>query len=178
MTDAEFQKQFTLNIPITIRTLKRDDLPLLEWHGQFSHLRILFRRSFREQLRGHRQLLIACSNDLPIARLFIQFDMHARSNTSNKRGYLYSFHVHEMFRGYGIGTRLIQSAEAILNAKHYTSVSIAVAKENPRARKLYQRHGFQVYGEDPGKWKYRDHTGKIRVMNEPCWLLEKTLQLR
>jgi len=167
---------FTLHLPFVIRYATRDDVIKLEWHGQFRHYRYLFRRSYREQQRGNRALLVAVLNDYPIARLFMQFRGCNRKMVDGKtRGYLYSFYVMDMFQGQGIGTRLLNAAEALFFHRHYKTVTIAVAKDNPRAFALYQRHGYTIFGEDPGNWEYRDHRGRLRQVHEPCWLLEKEL---
>lgn len=167
---------FTLQLPFVIRQATREDLKNLEWHGQFRHYRHLFRRSYREQQQGNRALLVAVLNNYPIARLFMQYRGRNHSLANGKtRGYLYSFYVMEMFRGQGIGTHLLNAAESLFKQRHYKTVTIAVAKDNTRALMLYQRCGYQVFGEDPGKWEYRDHRGRLRQVHEPCWLLEKAL---
>lgn len=179
MTELDIQTTFNVNLPVEIRQARKEDMRRLEWNGQFAHLRNLFARSFSEQRHGRRCLLIAACNDHPIGRLFIQFDGHDTSVVKGGvRGYLYSFHVMEGLRGFGIGTQLIKNAESILQERDYNVVTIAVAKDNDRALHLYKRHGYEVYADDPGKWRFRDHLGQIRHVNEPCWLLEKKLFLR
>ena len=94
------------------------------------------------------------------------------------RAYLYSLRVMEMFRGLGIGSRLIHEAEAIVTSMSYTWVTIAAAKTNPKARKLYERMGYRVFADDPGEWSYTDHRNIVQYVRDPCWLLEKNLRLR
>jgi ribosomal protein S18 acetylase RimI-like enzyme len=93
-------------------------------------------------------------------------------------GYLYAFRVMEMFRGHGIGTWLLQEAENIIVDRGLEWSTIAVAKENHSARRLYERLGYQKFAEDSGRWSYLDHKGIVRHVHEPCWLLEKHLQSR
>jgi ribosomal protein S18 acetylase RimI-like enzyme len=94
------------------------------------------------------------------------------------RAYLYSLRVMEMFRGLGIGSRLIHEAEAIVTSMNYTWVTIAAAKTNSKARKLYERMGYRVFADDPGEWSYTDHRNIVQYVHDPCWLLEKNLRLR
>src|SRR5690606_22815289 len=95
-----------------------------------------------------------------------------------KRAYLYSFRVMDMFRGHGIGTRLINTAERMIIARGFTMMTIADAKDNQGALRLYERLNYRKIAEDPGRWTYTDHLGVIQQMNEPCWVLEKNLILR
>jgi len=168
--------RLAIQLDVTIRKLRRDDLPKLEWYGEFKHYRRLFRRSYQGQVDGSRLMLVADVNDFPVGRLFIQFySPKSRVSDGRTKGYLYSFHVMEMFRGQQIGTRLIHNAEAILRNRKFHKATIAVAKENIGALKLYQREDYVIYGEDKGQWQYYDHRGRVRSVNEPCWLLEKQL---
>lgn len=60
--------------------------------------------------------------------------------------YIKSIAVYPDFRGEGIGTMLLSFAEDIFRAeaKH---IFICVSSFNKRARKLYERFGFQAAGE-------------------------------
>ncbi len=169
----------TIPIAITLRPATPDDLPKLEWYGQYAHFRNLFHRAFQEQQRGKRCMLIADSNNFPIGHIFIQFlAPEPFRDDMEGRGYLYAFRVMEMFRGYGIGTQLLLTAEALIRDRGLPWATIAVSKDNPRAQQLYERLGYQVVGQDEGRWQYVDHQGQIRYIHEPCWLLRKRVCLR
>ncbi|GAB5490579.1 MAG: hypothetical protein Phog2KO_07940 [Phototrophicaceae bacterium] len=169
--------QFAIQLDVTFRKLCEDDLPKLEWYGEFKHFRNLFRRSYQGQLRGERLMLVADVNDFPIGRLFIQYGHKGRSRLSDGRskGYLYSFHLMEIFRGKGIGTQLIHTAEDILIRQNYSWATISVTKDNEGALRLYQGQGYSIFGEDEGKWHYHDHHGMVRYVHEPSFLLKKRL---
>lgn len=170
------QDFMVLQLPIVIRQANVNDVRLLEWHGQFKHYRRLFQRAYREQLTGYKHLLVAASNDYPIGRLFIQFRGRRTALADGiERGYLYSLHVMELLRGKGVGTRLILGAERILMARGYSIATIAVAQLNTGALNLYERLGYQVFGEDAGHWHYYDHRGRLREVHEPSYLLAKSL---
>jgi ribosomal protein S18 acetylase RimI-like enzyme len=178
MTALE-RSALTIELPVVLRLATAADLPKLEWYGQFAHFRNLFRRTFREQQQGHRLMLIADCNDFPIGQVFVQLNSNeSRLDDSQKRAYLYSLRVMEMFRGKGIGTRLIQEAETTVSGMGYHSITIAAAKDNPEARRLYERMGYHVIAEDSGHWSYLDHRGIVQYVHEPCWVLEKRLYLR
>jgi len=168
----------TIEMPVTFRVAVREDLPKLEWYGLYTHYRQLFRRAFREQEAGRRLMLLAVADNFPIGTVFIQFQSNEkRIADGHTRAYLYSLRVMEMFRDKKIGTHLIQEAERLILDRGFQRATIAVAKDNHNARRLYERLGYRVYREDPGRWSYLDHRGKIRRVHEPCWLLHKDLLL-
>lgn len=169
------QASLTIEMPVTLRAAVRSDLAKLEWYGQYAHYRSLFRRTFRDQQIGRRLMLVAATNDFPIGTISIQFQStESRVADGITRAYLFSFRVMEMFRHRGIGTRLIQEAEALMVDRGFQWATIAVAKDNHNARQLYERLGYRIFKDDPGRWSFMDHHGQVRQINDPCWLLEKT----
>lgn len=180
MTVFDGTSPFLITLPITIRQMRAEDLTKLEWYGQFRHFRHVFRRSFQEQqTSGRRLLLVAEMNNFPIGRLFVSFrGKDPRLADGVSRGYLYSFSVMDMFQGQGIGTRLLLTAEQILRERQFHWATIAVAKDNSDALRLYRRHHYCMFAEDEGKWRYPDHRGILQHVHEPCWLLEKNLGAR
>jgi ribosomal protein S18 acetylase RimI-like enzyme len=161
-----------------IRSLEERDLPALEWDGQYLSFRRLFRQSFDDMRAGTRLLLVLVrkpARDI-IGQLFIQWNSgDMRLADGIRRGYLYSLRVKAEFRGRGLGTRLLLTAEEILRRRKMETASIGVEKTNLRARALYERLGYQIMGEDPGRWSYTDHLGEEREVSEPAWLMEKKI---
>lgn len=169
----------TVELPVELRLATYDDLPKLEWYGQYTHFRVLFRRTYQEQLQHRRLMLVADCNDFPIGHIFIQLsggEQHMADG--RRRAYLYSLRVMDMFQGRGIGTHLLDEAEQIAREHDFRWTTIAAAKDNPRARRLYERLGYHVFSEDEGNWSYTDHRNRVRYVHEPCWVLEKRLDLR
>ena len=166
----------TLTLNVHIRLAQKSDLSKMEWGGQFAHFRNLFRRAFREQLQGRRMMLVADLNNYPVGHIFVQF---RSSNThiadGRRRGYLYSFRVMDLLQGQGIGTRLIHEAEQRLLERGFSEVTIAVAKDNDGALRLYERQDYHKFAEDPGNWSYVDQKGYTHHVEEPCWLLKKRM---
>jgi GNAT superfamily N-acetyltransferase len=163
-----------VQVPILLRLATRADLPKLEWYGQYTHFRRVFQKTYQDQLLGRRLMLIADSNNFPIGQLFVLLN----NKPDERRMYLYSLRVMEMFRGLGIGSKLILEAEHIAREREYQWMSIGVAKDNVSARRLYERLGYRIFREDEGRWSYIDHEGRTRHVHEPCWLLEKHLSFQ
>lgn len=176
MTAQNESYDLRLNLPLQIRAATEQDLHHLEWYGQFTHFRRVFQRAYWEQITGKRLILVADLNGFPVGRLFMQFQSKdSRLADGTQRAYLYSFNVLEFLRGQGIGTNLLQYAEALLIQRGFTIATIAVAKENTQALRLYTRHGYKIFSETEGKWRYIDHQGQIQHKHEPAHILLKTL---
>lgn len=176
MTVSE-RRTIRLALDVVFRTAEREDLPKLEWYGKYIHFRRMFQKTYEEQLLGQRLMLLAVVNDFPIGQVFIQLETFTDFFTDmRKRGYLYSLRVMDAFQRQGIGSALIQEAEHILVAQRYDTISIAVAKDNLGARRLYERMGFRVTSDDSGRWSYVDHEGRTQYVNEPSWIMEKSLR--
>ena len=171
------QPALMLEMAVTLRLATYSDLPKLEWYGQYTHFRALFRRTFQEQLQRRRLMLVADCNDFPIGNIFIQLSGEQRFNDGRRRAYFYSLRVMDMFQGHGIGTRLLHEAEVLAAENRFRWATIAAARDNPRARRLYERLGYYVVAEDEGKWSYRDHENRVRYVHEPCWVLEKQIDM-
>lgn len=169
-------KRSKQTLEILFRLARADDLLKLEWGGEYTHFRKVFQHTYQEQRMGRRVMLLADFNHYPIGQVFLRVrEEHYLFSNNNHRGYLYSVRVMPPFRGLGLGTDLIQLAEDLLREYHKTEAYISVAKDNPRAKDLYERLGYAVYGEDNGTWSYTDHQGQMIQVDEPAWLLGKRL---
>ena len=121
-------------------------------------------------------MLIADVNNFPIAQLFIQFhSLEFHFADGQQRAYVYSLRVMAPFQNQGLGSQLMTVAEETIRARGFSWVTIAVAKTNEGALRLYNRLGYKKFRDDPGKWSYVDPAGKRRSVDEPSWVLEKQL---
>lgn len=176
MTATE-RRALALQLEVVFRFAEADDLPKLEWYGAYTHFRRVFQRTYEEQVAGARLMLLADVGGWPIGQVFIQLAaMDDLFTQMRMHGYLYSLRVMDAFQHKGIGTALLREAESILVERRHDSVSIAAARDNPGARRLYERLGYRVIAEDAGRWNYVDHEGRTRYVYEPCWILEKSLR--
>lgn len=167
---------FHLGLPVTIRHAAADDLPRLEWDPQTWGFRGIFRKTYRETLLGERLMLLADVGGYPVGRLFVQLSVGNLTYADGvTRGYLYSLHVMPPFQGHGIGTRLIQTAEAMLIERRYQFATIAVAQTNQRARHLYERLGYRIFRQEESHWFYADPNGRQHEVKETCWAMKKRL---
>lgn len=162
---------------ISIRHVTRQDLPALEWDGEYTHFRRLFAEAYRQSELGQSILWVA---ELPglgvVGQLFVQTDsQNTRLADGRQRAYIYGFRVRPPYRGMGIGSRMLKIAEADLARQDYRTVSLNVGRDNLAARRMYERCGYRIVAPDPGVWSYLDHLGRYREVNEPAWRMEKEL---
>lgn len=163
---------------IVIRKLRRDDLPKLEWEGELIHFRRLYAQAYAQYRSGDAVLWVAEDPQaLIVAQVFIQLNSRRQELANGtQRAYLYGFRVRENYRNHGIGTHMLDIAEADLRKRGYTSVTLNVGRDNPDAQRLYERMGYHVVAPEPGRWSYLNHLGEKVEVNEPAWRMEKDLR--
>jgi len=158
-------------VDVVIRNGTERDLPGMEWEGEYRRYRRLYRMAMDETKAGRRFVLVAEVAGRIIGQIIVQLNRADSAGT----GYLYAFRVRPEWRNRGIGTRLIIEAESALARLGFRRTMIAVARDNPRARQMYERLGYSLFAEEGGEWSFVDDRGKMQHVVEPSWLLEKVL---
>ncbi len=165
---AAASQQFEIRGLVAIRAARASDLPKLEWFGAYAHFRDLYRRTRHDHLAGRRLMLVADLGDFPIGQVWLDV-MPAEF------AYLYALRVMEPFQSLGVGTHLIQSAEALARSHQYSQIQLAVERSNTGARRLYERLGFQAFTQRVDAWSYTDHHGQIHWVEEDVFVMRKSL---
>jgi ribosomal protein S18 acetylase RimI-like enzyme len=161
---------------VRIRHADSSDLRGLEWEGEYRRYRRLYQKAMQEVVHNRRVILVAESNGKLVGQIFVQLTIHRQDFKRNtESGYLHAFRVRPQYRNRGIGTRLLQSAEAALYELGFERAVIAASVDNHGARRLYERQGYRPFTEDPGNWSYVDHQGQLRKVHEPAKVYEKWL---
>jgi ribosomal protein S18 acetylase RimI-like enzyme len=163
-------------VDFAIRHGKEDDLPALEWEGEYTRYRSVYRAAWDDVRRGQRAILVAEVEGFIVGQIFVHFTCPwPVPGADRPAGYLYAFRVRPTHRGRGIGRGLLFEAERTLTAAGSTHAVIAVSQDNLDARRLYERMGYDWLAEDPGTWTYRDDRGRSHMVSEPAHLLVKEL---
>jgi len=165
---------------LNIRLIRKNDLAALEWDGEFAHFRRLFSEAYQSAVLGRAVLWLAeiIEVDL-IGQLFVQLNSgRPELADGGYRAYIYGFRIKPTYRGVGVGSRLLDAAESDLVQRGYKRVTLNVGRDNPDARRLYERRGYIVVAAEPGRWSYLDQHGRRREVNEPSWRMEKVLPHR
>ena len=164
---------------VVVRHVRADELEALEWDGAYTRYRRIYRQTYDDVARGQRLMLVAATERELVGQIFVQLtSSEARYADGHSRAYLYSLRVRPEWQGLGLGTRLIRAAETALRARGFSSAVIAAGKDNPGARRLYERLGYKAFAEDPGVWYFVDVNGTRQVVEEPCWVMDKRLDKR
>ena len=157
-------------LPLTIRDLTHQDLPLCAWSGSATHLASVGRALDRVG-RGEVEYLAVCPpSNLPVAIAGIDFTLNPGAGT------LWQLAVHEALQSCGIGTLLIEAAERRIRARGLHRAELAVEECNPRARALYERLGYVAYGRKPEAWDEEAGDGSVTRYETICTLMRKELR--
>ena len=135
-----------IEVEITFRLAREDDLPALEWMGLFTRHREIIARTYRTQQRGDAAMLLGIGGDFPLGQAWIDFQSeHPR---------VWALRVFPPLQGAGLGTRLMKEAENHAASRGAEAVEVGVEHHNPRARALYQRLGYRPVGEEVEQVRY------------------------
>ncbi len=162
---------------ITVRHLREEDLPALEWEGEYVHFRRMYADAYQRMKRGLTLMWVAELEGAGIiGQVFVQY-ICDRPELCNgiDRAYLYAFRVRAPYRSHGVGALILATVEDDLRRRGFRYVTLNVARDNPRARAFYERHGFHVVAPEPGRWQYINHLGRLVEVVEPAWRMEKSL---
>ena len=145
--------------------------------GEFIHFRRVYFEAYRRSIIGESLLWVI---ELPsygiVGQAFVQLDCNRPELADGKQiAYIYAFRVKEQYRGIGLGSKLLKIIEHDLYSQGIHYVTLNVAKDNNRARALYERHGYKIVAEEPGCWSFIDHEGNWRDIEEPSWRMKKKI---
>ncbi len=161
----------------TIRPLQEEDLPALEWDGEYLHFRLLYRSHYKNSLWGYTRIWVAEAEDGEIVGQVFLMLLSRNEETADgvSRAYIFSFRVKEKVRNIGLGGFMMNFVEDWARERGFTHLRLNVERINLDARRFYERHGFVVYGSDPGEWEFMDHNGVWQERVEPAWKMIKAI---
>lgn len=171
--------------PLILVILKDMDLPFLLKYGEEKTLEVLeeaitdpdYRYSYTRGIVDEREGKVAgivygytdeeeSIIDQPLEKIlqkhgiYEQVKMFTDRETFPDEWYLDSICVSEEFRGQGIGSSLLEALPPIVKKQNRDVIGLSCDKQNPQARKLYERHGFKVSGERTISGHLYDHMQK------------------
>jgi ribosomal protein S18 acetylase RimI-like enzyme len=162
---------------IVFRHAQEADLRDIEWEGEYKEYRNVYMDVY---LRAERGLAMMWLAELPgwglAGQVFAQLKTNDRKTANGKtRAYVHSFRVRPVWRGRGLGTRLMEVVEADLASCGFREVTLNVGSDNEGALHLYQRLGYQVVKKIPGRWSYYDPNNVLKHVSEPGYRMMKTI---
>jgi ribosomal protein S18 acetylase RimI-like enzyme len=162
---------------LTIRQVTKDDLPDLEWEGEYTKYRRMYASLFRDTQSGKTMMwIITLPGSEIIGQVFVMLkSVEWDAADGESRAYIFAFRIKSPWRNQGVGSYLMAFVEQDLHHRGYKFVTLNVAKDNHEALRLYQRLGYKITGSRSGVWSYRDHEGNLQHVNEPSWRMMKRL---
>jgi ribosomal protein S18 acetylase RimI-like enzyme len=184
ISDFRAQPAFPMPTPgwldkTIIRLADKEDLPKMEWEGEFSHFRRVYADGFHRMMQGYSLVWVAELSGVGLlGQVFIQLTCD-RPELANglDRAYLYSFRIRPAYRSGGLGTNILQVTYDDLRSRDFHYLTLNVAKDNYRAQLLYKKQGFRIIAHEPGIWSYQDQFGEWHHVEEPAWRMEKNLDV-
>ncbi len=162
------------SLSVVVRDLQAADGRHLEWHGA-EDLRDWYQTQWENHESGQVRVLIADFNGFPIGQSAIHW--HGKP-THPLVPDLQSLRVMHAFRGLGLGTLLLDCAEQLVARSGHAQISLAVGVQNPRARTLYERLGYNTFGEAyDDEWTYRNARGETCTACETVFDMVKNLPM-
>ncbi|MDH6365305.1 GNAT superfamily N-acetyltransferase [Enterococcus sp. PF1-24] len=161
------------------------DLPFLQKYGEKMTRQMLFSAMEHPDFRYHYQRGIVkevdqqvvgiafgyqheveAMIDLPFAEVLQAKQLPASDNlytepeTFPNEWYLDTLAVHQDYQGQGIGSELLTAVNQLAIKAEKPLLGLNVDQGNPKAKKLYQRLGFEVVGEIKIASHWYDHMQK------------------
>jgi GNAT superfamily N-acetyltransferase len=160
-----------LDLAVTIRACREDDLPGLEWFGRFADHRQLIRDAFDLQQAGLAVMLLAEVNRHPVGQAWL--DLRPRQGATGPM--VWAVRVLEPLQGLGIGARLMAGIEAAARQRGHASIELGVDKDNAGARAFYERLRWRVVRARHDSYRYVTPEGRTVVVPLEEWVMAKRI---
>src|SRR3954466_13235666 len=155
---------------LLIKPLLRQEIPLLEQMNEnwpYGRPLDLHRQRYAMQQAGDGVYLFAWHGPKPVGHVFLRWDSapsYAPSR-SERTAHISDLFVIPDYWSRGIGSRLMDTLEALAVERGYRQVGLSVAIDNTRARSIYAKRGYvnAGLGEPPARWTYIDPHGEEQV---------------
>ncbi len=169
-------------IAVEIRPLTTEELGIVEvqvnfdWAAHQKH-----RERLGRQDEGRAIYLVAWCGNIPVGHVLLEWsgttDEPMRSQLAHCPN-LEDLFVAPKYRSKGVGSRLLQEAEARAKKECYPHIGLGVAVDNTSARRLYQRQGYvdAGFGEYKTGGSYVDQEGMERTWEEICCYFVKQIR--
>ena len=130
------------------------------------------RHRFEQLGDGYREVLVAELNGRPVGT--VSMGGHRFQIPGSLR--MFALDVGAAFQRRGVGAALVRAVEAAAADRDLDRVNLEVAVENENAVRLYERLGYQRFGEQViDRWEQRGDDGSSRVVEAPSWTMIKRL---
>jgi len=156
---------------LLVDDLTRDDLPKITWSGAPSHIRSVTALLDRREAKGDVDYLcVRAPNGFPVAKGCVDYAEHAGA------GEIMQLATHEAVQGLGLARMVVRAAEHRIAGRGVVVALLGVEDNNPRARTLYMRLGYEVSGRERVSWEREDDRGRLIMYETEITLLRKEVK--
>jgi ribosomal protein S18 acetylase RimI-like enzyme len=154
---------------LAVGDLRADELAGLAWSGNPAHLRSVA-AALERAAQGLEDYLVArAPAGQPVAKMRVDY------TSEDDTGVFSQLATMGPLQGLGIAAMLIGAGEQRVRARGLAFAALGVEDNNPRARRLYQRLGYQASGRQHASWEYEDNNGVLRLYETTLTILRKRL---
>jgi len=154
---------------LAVGDLRADEVAELAWSGNPAHLRSVAAALKRAAQGLEDYLVVRAPGGEPVAKMRIDYTSEADTGVFSQLATM------GPLQGLGIATMLIGAGEQRVHAHGLGFAALGVEDNNPRARHLYQRLGYQAVSRQPASWETEDDAGVLRVYETTLTILRKRL---
>jgi GNAT superfamily N-acetyltransferase len=154
---------------LAVGDLRADEVAELAWSGNPAHLRSVAAALQRAAQGLEDYLVVRAPGGQPVAKMRVDYTSEANIGVFSQLATV------GPLQGLGIATMLIGADEQRVRARGLAFAALGVEGNNPRARRLYQRLGYQAAARQHASWEYQDDDGILRVYETTLTILRKRL---
>jgi GNAT superfamily N-acetyltransferase len=154
---------------LAVGDLREDDLDDLAWSGNPAHLRSVAAALHRAAQGAEDYLVVRAPAGQPVAKMRIDYTSEADT------GVFSQLVTMDPLQRLGIATMLIGVGEERVRGRGLALAALGVEDNNPRARRLCERLGYQAAGRQHASWEYEDDDGVPRLYETTLTILRKRL---
>jgi ribosomal protein S18 acetylase RimI-like enzyme len=158
-----------LVVEVRNRDLRPEDLQRCGWAGTPLHLESVAEQLRRAETGEVDYVVVIVPNGEPVGMGGVDFTRHPGAGT------LYQLAVRPSWQSCGIGTLLVRLLEQRTRRRGLATAELSVELDNPRARALYERLGYEAYGEAPEAWDEQRPDGSVVRYETVCATMRRAL---
>lgn len=148
--------------------LAEADLNSMAWAGDALHIEIV-REQLNDKSTDAETLAIYTSNGVPVAKGYVVYDLATGEATISQLA------THPNLQSLGLGTMLLCALENTARELGIRKAVLGVESTNPRARKLYEKLGYEFFKSDVDSWEAADANGDTYTHHTDVDWLSKLL---
>ncbi len=154
---------------LEVAALTHADLPAIRWSGSATHVRNVARQLERVAAGEVEYLVVRRPGGAAVAKGGVDYVAHPAAGT------IWQLATHPDWQGRGIATHLIGELEECIVRRGLAWSWIGVEPDNPRARALYERLGYEFRSEREESWEAQRPDGELYLHSTTVVELAKSL---